>query len=104
MHEVLLAPGIPVAAEAYERQTGLCCRVSAKLRPVTAMTVESEDHVRLADRIVFPYPETRESQRVLVEDLDDAVGAGLLLVCSAPTGTGKTAAALFPLVRRGLAE
>ncbi|NRA02141.1 MAG: ATP-dependent DNA helicase [Myxococcales bacterium] len=68
------------------------------------MTVESEDHVRLADRIVFPYPETRESQRVLVEDLDDAVGAGLLLVCSAPTGTGKTAAALFPLVRRALAE
>ena len=68
------------------------------------MTVESEDQAQLAEQLVFPFPETRESQRVLVDDLDDAVGGGLLLVCSAPTGTGKTAAALFPLVRRALAE
>jgi DNA excision repair protein ERCC-2 len=68
------------------------------------MTVESEDPAELAEQIAFPFPETREGQRVLVEDLDDAVGSGLLVVCSAPTGTGKTAAALFPLVRRALAE
>ncbi len=68
------------------------------------MTLEPEDQVPLADRVTFPFPEIRESQRILIEDLDDAVGAGLLLLCSAPTGTGKTAAALFPLVRRALAE
>lgn len=58
----------------------------------------------MSEPLLFPYPETRESQQVLVNDLDDAVHGGLLLLCSAPTGTGKTAAALFPLVRRALAE
>lgn len=58
----------------------------------------------MPEPLVFPYAETRESQRVLVDDLDDAVRSGLLMLCAAPTGTGKTAAALFPLVRRALAE
>ena len=58
----------------------------------------------MPDPLVFPYPETRESQQTLVNDLDDASGAGLLMLCSAPTGIGKTAAALFPLARRALAE
>ena len=48
----------------------------------------------------FPFPEPRASQDILVRDLDDAVGNGLILLCSAPTGIGKTAAALYPLLRR----
>ena len=52
----------------------------------------------------FPFPERRASQDILVRDLDDAVGNGLTVLCSAPTGIGKTAAALYPLLRRALAE
>jgi len=54
--------------------------------------------------LAFPFPEPRASQDILVRDLDDAVANGLTVLCSAPTGIGKTAAALYPLLRRALGE
>ena len=38
-----------------------------------------------------------------MRDLADAAASGLHMLCSAPTGTGKTAAALYPMLERALA-
>ncbi len=57
----------------------------------------------LADSLPFPHAGLRESQRVLVHDIGTACLAGRTLLCSAPTGIGKTAAALYPVVKRALA-
>jgi DNA excision repair protein ERCC-2 len=56
----------------------------------------------LAARLPFPHAHMREPQRILVHDIGSACDAGRTLMCSAPTGTGKTAAALFPIVKRAL--
>lgn len=52
----------------------------------------------------FPFDEVRPLQREMLQAIEDAADEGLLLLCAAPTGVGKTAAALFPLLRRALRE
>jgi DNA excision repair protein ERCC-2 len=56
----------------------------------------------LADKLPFPHAGMREPQRVLVHDIATACAAGRLMMCSAPTGIGKTAAALYPVLKRAL--
>jgi DNA excision repair protein ERCC-2 len=56
----------------------------------------------LADTMPFPHAGMREPQRVLVHDIGTACAAGRTMMCSAPTGIGKTAAALYPVVKRAL--
>ncbi len=50
----------------------------------------------------FPFADLRPGQARLVEEIDGALGTGLILLCSAPTGLGKTAAALYPACRHAL--
>ncbi len=56
----------------------------------------------LASALRFPHPKPREPQTVLVRDIASACEAGRIMMCSAPTGIGKTAAALYPVVKRAL--
>ncbi|MFO7535983.1 MAG: ATP-dependent DNA helicase [Kiritimatiellia bacterium] len=57
---------------------------------------------KLAETLPFPHAGMREPQRVLVHDIATASAAGRTLMCSAPTGIGKTAAALYPVVKQAL--
>ena len=50
----------------------------------------------------FPFPVVRPVQREAMEAIDDSLAAGRHLLLAAPTGVGKTAAALFPAVRQAL--
>ena len=45
---------------------------------------------------LFPFPSIREGQREFMEDVEDAVEGGKILVAHAPTGIGKTVATLVP--------
>ncbi len=49
--------------------------------------------------IKFPYGKMRDGQRELVRNVYRTVASGTRLFASAPTGTGKTAAVLFPALR-----
>ncbi len=55
-----------------------------------------------AQELPFPYPEPRPVQLEAMQAVDAALGAGRHLLLAAPTGTGKTAAALYPAVRHAL--
>ncbi|MGC8915789.1 MAG: ATP-dependent DNA helicase [Thermoanaerobaculum sp.] len=55
-----------------------------------------------AARLAFPFPEIRPVQREAMEAVEEALASGRHLLLSAPTGVGKTAAALFPALRRAL--
>jgi len=55
-----------------------------------------------AEELPFPYPEPRPVQLEAMEAVDAALATGRHLLLAAPTGTGKTAAALYPAVRHAL--
>lgn len=55
-----------------------------------------------ARRLAFPFPEVRPVQREAMDAVEEAVATGRHLLLSAPTGVGKTAAALFPALRQAL--
>ena len=52
----------------------------------------------------FPFPEPRPVQQAMLREVAGAAASGLVLLCSAPTGVGKTAAALFPFLSAALRE
>ena len=56
---------------------------------------------------VFPYGELREGQEIMIKECYSSIKRGKRLFLEAPTGTGKTVAALYPSVRAvgsGLAD
>ena len=57
-----------------------------------------------AERLAFPFPEVRAGQDSMLREVEGAAHSGLMLLCSAPTGIGKTAAALHPLLKCALKE
>jgi DNA excision repair protein ERCC-2 len=52
----------------------------------------------------FPYGALRPGQRAIVDAVEEALAAGTHLLVEAPTGLGKTAAALFPALRHALRD
>ncbi len=58
----------------------------------------------LAETLVFPFPTRRDGQSQMIDRIDAVAQRGGVLFCSAPTGIGKTAAALFPMARAALAN
>lgn len=76
----------------------------ARLRPALT-TVAREEVGRVAvrlpslRRLPFPYAAPRESQREMMQAAYRALRRGGRLFVAAPTGTGKTAAALYPALR-----
>jgi len=51
---------------------------------------------------LFPFPEIRNGQRELIRDIEDVLESGGVLIAHAPTGIGKTAAALAPALEYAL--
>jgi DNA excision repair protein ERCC-2 len=79
-----------------ERRLG---RVLARWR---SAQVERRRKAAAADRLPFPHAAPRPIQEKLMEAVAAAVGNGENLLAEAPTGSGKTAAALHPALAEGL--
>jgi DNA excision repair protein ERCC-2 len=50
----------------------------------------------------FPFEAVRPVQTAMLAEVEGAAASGLVLLCSAPTGVGKTAAALYPFLADAL--
>jgi DNA excision repair protein ERCC-2 len=55
-----------------------------------------------AQRLKFPFPVKRRYQQEMMDDVESALLKGNDIMISAPTGVGKTIAALFPALRYAL--
>ncbi len=64
----------------------------------------AEVRARVAKEIRFPFDEPRPHQDALMDNVAGAADGGLGLLISAPTGIGKTVAALVPMLQSALAS
>ncbi len=68
-------------------------------RTATDAVARVRDRLPTLTHLPFPYPAVRESQNALMQAAFRAIRRGTRLYASAPTGTGKTAAVLYPALR-----
>ena len=98
--EVVERFDVEVEAAALERQI--------KQRINRLLHEYEERHAALAsrrgagERLVFPYEAARPGQREIVATIDRSLASGGHLLVEAPTGIGKTVAALYPALRYAL--
>lgn len=71
-------------------------RIAPMARRVVLKQVEG---LPSAASAVFPYPELREGQELMIREIHRTIRRGGRLFVEAPTGTGKTVSALYPAVR-----
>jgi len=76
--------------------TEYCARYDAWL---TKIYNQQKLRDRFIDELTFPYPSMREGQRQMAESVYKACYLKKNLTIEAPTGTGKTLAALFPAMK-----
>lgn len=62
------------------------------------MTASKDIRIAEEKKFIFPFPSMRASQKEMIDDVRSAVGGKKHLIADAPTGLGKTIAALFPAV------
>ena len=73
------------------------------------ITTKIEEEKRIAllraeavNNFHFPFEKMRPSQDIMINDIKSAANSGMRMLCSAPTGTGKTVAALYPMTEEAL--
>jgi len=57
---------------------------------------------KAASSLVFPFPEPRPGQMELIRTIEEGMGGGLPMLIQAPTGLGKTAGVLYPVLMDAL--
>ncbi|MBX3021819.1 MAG: ATP-dependent DNA helicase [Bdellovibrionales bacterium] len=62
----------------------------------------AERRHRLAENFVFPFAEPRTGQRELMRTVEQGLGGKSRLLLQAPTGLGKTAGVLFPVLQESM--
>ena len=75
----------------------------AALAEAEAARARARRRAESAAALVFPYDAPRPPQQALIDAFEEGLAAGRPVLAEAPTGTGKTAAALLAGLRRSLA-
>ncbi len=60
------------------------------------------DRAIWAEKLIFPYSELREPQKILINAIERAIDRERPILAAAPTGSGKTVSALFPALKAAL--
>lgn len=93
---------VPVPFDAEEVEADLVARVRAVLADFFGELALADAKAAEADDLVFPFGRFRPGQREMAAAVSRAVRQGEQLLVEAPTGIGKTAAALFPMLVEAL--
>ena len=95
---------VPVSYEPDAVNADLTRRVRALLQEFFGQEALAEAKSAEAESLVFPFPRWRPGQRDMTAAVARAAAQGSHLLIEAPTGIGKTAAALYPLLRAALQQ
>ncbi len=91
---------VPYNGEESDRDVE--ARLAGLLRIWRSQEASRRRKAKAAERLPFPHTAPRPIQKKLIEAVAHAVRHGEILLAEAPTGSGKTAAALHPALAEGL--
>lgn len=94
---------IELEFDAGPTATELDALLRAGLAEAEAARARARRRAESAAALVFPYDAPRPPQQALIDAFDEGLAAGRSVLAEAPTGTGKTAAALLAGLRHSLA-
>ncbi len=94
------AVAVPCHAEIMEREVQ--SRLGELLAVWRAETKIREQKAAAAATMPFPHSNPRPGQRQMMDAISASLNSGGHLMVEAPTGSGKTAASLYPAVQHGL--
>lgn len=94
----------PLAFNLEEWEQRFDERLSQRLDEMREQQDIARQRRECAARLVFPFDTVRSGQQKMMDSIQKVFEANSTLLCSAPTGTGKTAAALFPAVKCALMQ
>ena len=97
-----LSIAVPYDGEQTDRD--IESRLERFLRIWRAESATRKRKAKAAERLPFPHTAPRPIQEKIIEAVRNAVVGGENLLAEAPTGSGKTAAALHPALAQGLAS
>ena len=95
---------VPVPLDQDEVEADLVERVRGALAAFFGELALAEAKAAEADDLVFPFGRFRPGQREMMAAVARAVRSGEQLLVEAPTGIGKTAAALLPMLVEALRQ
>lgn len=90
--------------DARNTATELDALLRKGLGEAEAALARANRRARSAAALVFPYDAPRPPQQTLIDAFEEGLAAGRPVLAEAPTGTGKTAAALLAGLRHALAS
>lgn len=93
---------IPLEIDFDDLELRIRKRLAQLLREHESRQQEREDRRTAGLVLAFPHGALRPGQREIVAAVEEAVEGGSHLLLEAPTGIGKTAAALWPALRHAL--
>lgn len=93
---------ISINYDASETNAFLQQRLHYLLSRIRENQVRASSRMESGKKLEFPYSSMRTYQDEMVSDIGDALSNRESILISAPTGIGKTAAALFPALKYGL--
>ena len=85
-------------------ETGIRVRLNAIVHDYEAARAHRQRRQLAAERLEFPFHQPRPGQQEIIDRAGLAVEQREHLLVQAPTGLGKTAAVLFPVLREALAR
>lgn len=92
----------PVEVSLRALEAGVRRRLNTLIRAFRDQEQARAARRSAAEVLPFPYPEQRPGQPEIVAGVERALEAGEHLLIEAPTGIGKTVAALYPALRHAL--
>ena len=95
---------LDVELDFEELETGIRVRLNAMVLDYESARAERQRRELAAERLEFPFHRPRPGQREITDRAGLAVEQREHLLVQAPTGLGKTAAVLFPVLREALAR
>ena len=82
--------------------------ITERIRLLIARARAQQAHLAarrtMAGQLTFPHPAPRRHQDTMIAAVERALTQGRHLLVSAPSGTGKTAGALYPVIKDALAQ